>query len=170
MLDQTRKTPLLSQHHDEGTPICIAALENYPYLAYLQKKIWLRHPYPTPPSYRNFWSGEGTLLSSLRKLTLMLLHPQQPCSLNPQAISSTMHNIRDAAAIHSALRSVPGTERKPLAFPLCVQAMAILGHNLPYGPDYFWEAAGSFALRCIAFSSAFAAFNQWQIAATPTLC
>ena len=61
MLDQTRKTPLLSQHHDEGTPICIAALENYPYLAYLQKKIWLRHPYPTPPSYRNFWSGEGTL-------------------------------------------------------------------------------------------------------------
>ena len=44
MLDQTRKTPLLSQHHDEGTPICIAALENYPYLAYLQKKIWLRHP------------------------------------------------------------------------------------------------------------------------------
>ena len=38
MLDQTRKTPLLSQHHDEGTPICIAALENYPYLAYLQKK------------------------------------------------------------------------------------------------------------------------------------
>ena len=60
-LNQTRKTPLLSQHHDEGTPICIAALENYPYLAYLQKKIWLRHPYPTPPSYRNFWSGEGTL-------------------------------------------------------------------------------------------------------------
>ena len=64
MLDQTRKTPLLSQHHDEGTPICIAALENYPYLAYLQKKIWLRHPYPTPPSYRNFWSGEGTLFGS----------------------------------------------------------------------------------------------------------
>ena len=64
MLDQTRKTPLLSQHHDEGTPICIAALENYPYLAYLQKKIWLRHPYPTPPSYRNFWSGEGTLRGS----------------------------------------------------------------------------------------------------------
>ena len=64
MLDQTRKTPLLSQHHDEGTPICIAALENYPYLAYLQKKIWLRHPYPTPPSYRNFWSGEGTLAVS----------------------------------------------------------------------------------------------------------
>ena len=66
MLDQTRKTPLLSQHHDEGTPICIAALENYPYLAYLQKKIWLRHPYPTPPSYRNFWSGEGTLLLQIR--------------------------------------------------------------------------------------------------------
>jgi hypothetical protein len=66
MLDQTRKTPLLSQHHDEGTPICIAALENYPYLAYLQKKIWLRHPYPTPPSYRNFWSGEGTLRSAHR--------------------------------------------------------------------------------------------------------
>ena len=61
MLNQTRKTPLLSQHHDEDTPICIAALENYPYLAYLQKKIWLRHPYPTPPSYRNFWSGEGPL-------------------------------------------------------------------------------------------------------------
>ena len=69
MLDQTRKTPLLSQHHDEGTPICIAALENYPYLAYLQKKIWLRHPYPTPPSYRtgNFWSGEGTLLLTSRE-------------------------------------------------------------------------------------------------------
>ena len=65
MLNQTRKTPLLSQHHDEDTPICIAALENYPYLAYLQKKIWLRHPYPTPPSYRNFWSGEGTLAVGL---------------------------------------------------------------------------------------------------------
>ena len=74
MLDQTRKTPLLSQHHDEGTPICIAALENYPYLAYLQKKIWLRHPYPTPPSYRNFWSGEGTLLA-LPSAPCLALHP-----------------------------------------------------------------------------------------------
>ena len=70
MLNQTRKTPLLSQHHDEDTPICIAALGNYPYLAYLQKKIWLRHPYPTPPSYRNFWSGEGTLPSSQRHCLL----------------------------------------------------------------------------------------------------
>ena len=73
MLDQTRKTPLLSQHHDEGTPICIAALENYPYLAYLQKKIWLRHPYPTPPSYRNFWSGEGTLRGQRKHMTPALL-------------------------------------------------------------------------------------------------
>ena len=72
MLDQTRKTPLLSQHHDEGTPICIAALENYPYLAYLQKKIWLRHPYPTPPSYRNFWSGEGTLSPSRLRYAVSL--------------------------------------------------------------------------------------------------
>ena len=82
MLDQTRKTPLLSQHHDEGTPICIAALENYPYLAYLQKKIWLRHPYPTPPSYRNFWSGDSVVRAHWVQFGCLL---QPLMHVNPKA-------------------------------------------------------------------------------------
>ena len=70
MLDQTRKTPLLSQHHDEGTPICIAALENYPYLAYLQKKSGCATPILHHPLTATFglvkahcpggWAGAGT--------------------------------------------------------------------------------------------------------------
>ena len=63
MLYQTRQIPLSSQSKDKDTPMCMAALENYPYLAYPEKKNRLRHPYPAPPSYRNFWSGEGTLAS-----------------------------------------------------------------------------------------------------------
>jgi hypothetical protein len=69
-----------------------------------------------------------------------LPHSAPPCI---QSIASAMHNTRESWTVSQHQQSAPGSQRKPLPFPLCVAALEGLPKSYPYllpvplGPDLF---------------------------------